>query len=104
MHVRGKDFKFTAYYPDGRTEVLLNVPHYDFNWQLHYTLQDPLHVPKGTRIECIAHYDNSVNNKFNPDPTKDVHWGDQTFEEMMIGFFDYLPDHNPVVKTVAANR
>jgi len=98
MHVRGKDFKFTAYYPDGRVEALLSVPHYDFNWQLHYTLQDPMHLPKGTRIECIAHYDNSLNNKFNPDATKEVHWGDQTFEEMMIGFFDYLPEKKAIVK------
>jgi hypothetical protein len=92
MHVRGKDFKFTATYPDGRSEVLLNVPHYDFNWQLNYTLADPIHMPKGTRIDCLAHYDNSPNNKYNPDPNKVVRWGDQTFEEMMIGFFDYTVD------------
>src|SRR5258706_7828573 len=91
MHVRGKDFKYTAVFPDGHSEVVLNVPHYDFNWQLHYTLAEPKFLPKGTRIECVAHYDNSPNNKFNPNPNKDVTWGDQTFDEMMIGYFDYLP-------------
>jgi hypothetical protein len=92
MHLRGKDFKYTAYYPDGRQEILLNVPHYDFEWQLSYKPAETIHLPKGTRIECIAHYDNSVNNRFNPDPNKEVRWGDQTFEEMMIGFFDYTPE------------
>ena len=91
MHVRGKDFKYTVVYPDGKSEILLNVPRYDFNWQLGYTLADPLPLPKGTRIDCVAHFDNSVNNKFNPDPAKEVRWGDQTFEEMMIGWFDYTP-------------
>jgi len=92
MHVRGKDFKYTVTYPDGRSEVLLAVPRYDFNWQLSYTLQDPLTLPKGSRIDCVAHYDNSPNNKWNPDPTKDVKWGDQTWEEMMIGWFNYTID------------
>ncbi len=91
MHLRGKDFKYTVIYPDGRTEVLLSVPRYDFNWQLHYTLQDPLTVPKGSKVEVSAHYDNSPGNKFNPDPGKEVRWGDQTFEEMMIGYLDYQP-------------
>ncbi len=90
MHLRGKDFKYTVTFPDGRQEVILNVPRYDFNWQLGYELKDPLHLPKGTRIDCIAHFDNSVNNKYNPDPTKEVQWGDQTFEEMMIGWFGYV--------------
>jgi hypothetical protein len=89
MHVRGKDFKYTISYPDGREEVLLDVPRYDFNWQLQYELKTPLALPKGTRIDCVAHYDNSPNNKYNPDPTKDVKWGDQTWEEMMMGFFTY---------------
>jgi len=101
MHVRGKDFKYIAIYPDGREEVLLNVPKYDFNWQLHYTLAEPKFLPKGTRIDCIAHYDNSTNNKYNPDPKKDVTWGDQTFEEMMIGFFDYIPRRPAKVQSAA---
>jgi len=87
MHVRGKDMTYTAKYPDGRTEVLLSVPKYDFNWQITYQLKEAKRMPKGTEIEVVAHYDNSPQNKFNPDPTKDVRWGDQTFEEMMIGFW-----------------
>ncbi len=89
MHLRGKAFKYVLTYPDGKSEVLLNVPKYDFNWQLSYILSEPRHLPKGSKIEATAWYDNSANNKFNPDPTKTVRWGDQTFEEMMIGFFNY---------------
>ncbi|MFM8533275.1 MAG: thiol-disulfide isomerase [Acidimicrobiia bacterium] len=87
MHMRGKDMTYTAKYPDGRTEVLLSVPNYDFNWQITYQLKEAKRLPKGTIIEVVAHYDNSAQNKFNPDPTKDVRWGDQTWEEMMIGFW-----------------
>ena len=76
-----------AHYPDGRDETLLSVPHYDFNWQITYELAEPKVLPRGTKVEVIAHYDNSTNNKFNPDPSATVHWGDQTWEEMMIGFF-----------------
>jgi mono/diheme cytochrome c family protein len=87
MHVRGKDMTYIAHYPDGTDETLLSVPKYDFNWQITYELAKPKLMPKGTKLEVIAHYDNSTGNKFNPDPTKDVRWGDQTWEEMMIGFF-----------------
>ena len=88
MHFRGKDFTYRVTYPSGETETLLEVPHYDFNWQLTYELAKPKVLPKGTVIDCVAHYDNSPNNKFNPDPTKVVHYGEQTWEEMMFGFFD----------------
>ncbi|MEP7270959.1 MAG: thiol-disulfide isomerase [Acidobacteriota bacterium] len=91
MHVRGKDFVYTAVYPDGRSEVLLNVPKYDFNWQHTYIPAKPIALPKGTRLDCVAHFDNSAKNKYNPDPTKAVKWGDQTWEEMMIGWFTYTP-------------
>jgi hypothetical protein len=101
MHVRGKDFKYTVTFPDGRSEVLLSVPRYDFNWQLAYSLQDPLLLPKGSRIDCVAHYDNSPNNKWNPDPTKEVRWGDQTWEEMMIGWFNYTVDARPATNQVS---
>ncbi|MCO8124575.1 redoxin domain-containing protein [Stieleria sp. TO1_6] len=92
MHLRGKSFRYDVTFPDGREEVLLNVPHYDFNWQLKYTLKDPLSLPKGTQIKCTAVFDNSEDNLTNPDPTKPVRWGDQSFEEMMIGFMDTIPN------------
>jgi hypothetical protein len=88
MHFRGKDFEYRVTYPDGRTETLLRVPHYDFNWQLEYYLAAPKFLPKGSVIDCTAHFDNSANNKFNPDASKEVHFGEQTWEEMMIGFFE----------------
>ena len=92
MHVRGKDFEYKLVYPDGTSKVVLSVPRYDFNWQLEYVLKEPLAAPKGSRMECVAHFDNSTKNKFNPDPTKLVRWGPQTWEEMMIGWFDYTLD------------
>ena len=84
MHVRGKDATYTVIYPDGRREVVLDVPRYDFNWQLRYELAEPLFMPKGSTVEVVAHYDNSENNRFNPDPTAEVRWGPQTWEEMML--------------------
>jgi hypothetical protein len=95
MHLRGKDMTYTAKYPDGRTEVLLSVPKYDFNWQITYDLAQPKVLPKGTKVEVVAHFDNSPGNKYNPDPTKDVKWGDQTWEEMMIGFWGSVVDAPP---------
>ncbi len=96
MHLRGKAFKYVITYPDGKSEELLNVPKYDFNWQLSYILAEPRKVPAGSKIDATAWYDNSANNKYNPDPTKMVKWGDQTFEEMMIGFFNYkVPADRP---------
>lgn len=92
MHVRGKDMTYIATYPDGRTETLLSVPKWDFNWQITYQLKEAKRLPKGTRIDVIAHFDNSPQNKFNPDPTKDVRWGDQTWEEMMIGFWGTIAE------------
>ncbi|MFL5242312.1 MAG: redoxin domain-containing protein [Gemmataceae bacterium] len=89
MHLRGKDFAFNIFYPDGKSETLLSVPRYDFNWQSNYRLEKPLPMPAGTRIECTAHYDNSTANPNNPNANEDVRWGDQTWQEMMIGFVDY---------------
>jgi len=91
MHMRGKSFRYTAIYPGGKKEILLDVPRYDFNWQLRYELAEPKLLPRGTVLECSAHYDNSAENLANPDPQATVHWGDQAFEEMMIGFFSTLP-------------
>lgn len=95
MHLRGKDFVYRAVFPDGTSRILLSVPNYDFSWQTYYVTKEPIAVPKGTRIECVAHYDNSTNNKYNPDPTKAVRWGDQTWEEMMIGWMSFVYD-NPL--------
>ncbi len=83
-HMRGKKWEVTAIYPDGRSEVILNVPKYDFNWQTDYVFKTPLNMPKGTKIHTAAWYDNSTANKANPDPKKDVYWGDQTWEEMQF--------------------
>ena len=88
MHLRGKSFRYTAVGPDGRRETLLDVPAYDFNWQTTYRLAEPLAFPAGSYVECVAHFDNSERNPANPDPLRDVLWGDQTYEEMMIGYYD----------------
>ncbi len=88
MHQRGKDFEYRLVFPTGETQTILRVPRYDFGWQLWYEPKDEILLPKGTKISCTAHFDNSPNNPSNPDATKDVKWGDQTWEEMMIGFFD----------------
>jgi peroxiredoxin len=98
MHLRGKDFKFTITKPNQSPEVLLSVPAYDFGWQTYYVLSEPMELPKGTRIDCLAHFDNSENNPYNPDPNKMVRWGEQTFEEMMIGYLDMdVPVGEPVL-------
>lgn len=103
MHLRGKDFEIKAILPDGSSRILLNVPRYDFNWQTYYVPKSPLALPKGTKIECTAHYDNSAGNKFNPDPSKEVRWGDQTWEEMMIGWLSYYVDAPQAAKPVASS-
>jgi hypothetical protein len=90
MHLRGKDFEYRAEYPDGRKEVILSVPHYDFAWQTQYRLAEPLHLPKGTKVHCTAHFDNSAANPANPDPKVAVRYGEQTWEEMMIGWADFV--------------
>jgi hypothetical protein len=92
MHLRGKDFSYRLVYPDGKSKVILSVPKWDFNWQTRYEFAEPIAAPKGTRIECTAHFDNSTKNKWNPDATKDIRWGQQTWEEMMIGFIGFTLD------------
>ena len=88
MHVRGKSFNFELTTPDGKTETLLDIPRYDFNWQLRYDYLEPKVIPKGSRVKVTAVFDNSDNNPANPDPTKTVHWGQQTYEEMLIGYVE----------------
>lgn len=90
MHLRGKDMTFLAHLPDKRTETLLVIPNYNFSWQLPYRWEPgKIRFPKGTRLECIAHYDNSAFNPYNPDPKATVRNGPQTYHEMMFGFFFY---------------
>jgi hypothetical protein len=86
MHKRGSWFRYEALYPDGRYEVLLSVPRYNFNWQHTYRLPEPKLLPAGTLVLCTGGFDNSKFNPDNPDPSKRVQWGDQSFEEMFIGF------------------
>jgi hypothetical protein len=92
MHLRGKSFEYTRIRSDGQPETLLKVPAYDFYWQLFYRLAQPLSLKKGTRLEWIGTFDNSANNPRNPDSTAEVRYGHQSWEEMMIGFFDVAVD------------
>ena len=97
MHMRGKDMRYDVIYPDGKQDTLLNVPQFNFNWQTMYYLKKPVRLPKGTKVIVTAHFDNSKKNKYNPDPSKEVRWGDPTYDEMMIGWFDIIID-NPLKK------
>jgi hypothetical protein len=92
MHLRGRSMMFTAVFPDGEKKVLLDVPRYDFSWQLYYYVAEQMPLPKGTRVEVVATFDNSPNNPRNPDATKEVRWGDQSWQEMMVGFMDVAID------------
>jgi hypothetical protein len=92
MHYRGKDFTYTANYPDGTSETLFKVDNYDFNWQTNYVLNEPIKIPEGTVIECVAHFDNSADKTGNPDPAKTIRFGQESYDEMMIGFMDYIVD------------
>jgi peroxiredoxin len=89
MHLRGKSFRYEAEYPDGETEVLLDVPAYDFTWQHRYVLEEPKRLPAGTVIRCVAIYDNSTANLANPDPDKEVRAGTQSWDEMFNGYFEW---------------
>jgi hypothetical protein len=90
MHLRGKAMEYRVTYPSGETQILCSVPHYDFNWQMTYQLATPILLPKGTKIQVSAWYDNSPNNAANPNPQSDVYWGDQSWEEMLAGFMDFV--------------
>ncbi len=94
MHLRGKDMTYELTYPDGRKEIVLSVPKYDFNWQLLYQPLKPIQIPKGTKLHVDAHYNNSTSNRFNPNPGKTVYLGRMTWEEMMAPFFGVLIDAN----------
>ncbi len=88
-HLRGVRWEYELVHPDGRTEKVLSVPRYDFNWQTFYMFASPLVIPAGGRLHAVAWYDNSAENRSNPDATKEVHWGDQTWEEMQYTAFFY---------------
>jgi len=101
MHVRGKDMKYEVVRPDGSRETLLWVDRYHFNWQTLYVLKDPVAIPKGSRFVVTAHFDNSAKNKLNPDPTKTVRFGEPTYDEMLVGYADYIrerPKERALVK------
>lgn len=99
MHLRGKSMEYKVFYPNGKEEVMLSVPNYDFAWQTNYILKEPKRLPKGSRIMVTAYFDNSAKNKFNPDPTKDIRYGEPTYDEMMLGFMDYVTEM-PAIATV----
>ena len=103
MHLRGKDFRYDLVYPDGKTETILWIPRYDFGWQTTYELAEPKHVPRGTKMHCVAHFDNSEDNLANPDPSAEVGWGEQTWEEMMFGWFDMALADQDLTKPATAS-
>jgi hypothetical protein len=98
MHARGKDMTYTLEYPDGRKEAILRVPRYDFNWQIGY--QTSIKAPKGSRLRVDAHFDNSANNKFNPNPNRTVYYGEMIWEEMMMPFFGVVVDKDADPKKI----
>lgn len=90
MHYRGKSMRIVAAWPDGHKDTLLYVPEYNFNWQITYRPIEPIHLPKGSRVEIEAHFDNSRNNPLNPDPSQTVRWGSASENEMMDGWIEYV--------------
>ena len=98
MHLRGKSLRWVVTYPDGREETILDVPNFDFNWQIHYELETPLHLPAGSKITGIGVYDNSLNNRWNPGPHLEVYWGQQSWDEMYQAFTEYTIDSQDLTK------
>jgi len=92
MHLRGKSLKWVVTYPDGREQTILNVPKFDFNWQINYELAEPLHIPAGSKIAGIGVYDNSLKNRWNPGPQLEVFWSEQSWDEMYQPFTEYSVD------------
>ncbi len=102
MHLRGKSFRYEAAYPDGTHEILLDVPRFDFNWQNRYELAEPKRLPAGTTLRCVAHYDNSAENRNNPDPDATVHAGQQSWDEMFNGYFEFALADQDLTRPTAA--
>jgi hypothetical protein len=103
MHWRGKDYKYEVIYPDGKRETVLSVPRWDFNWQNQYRFAEPVKLPKGSRVHAVAHWDNSPLNPLNPDPTKPIRFGLQTWDEMMVGFAAYVWERPETAAELARN-
>ncbi len=101
MHLRGKAMEYKVFYPDGKSETLINVPNYEFAWQTNYILKEPKRLPKGSKLMVTAYFDNSAKNRFNPDPSKEVRYGEPTYDEMMLGFMDSVAEA-PAVAHVEA--
>ncbi|HUK89546.1 MAG TPA: cytochrome c [Blastocatellia bacterium] len=104
MHLRGAGMEIQAFYPDGHSEMLLNVPNYSFSWQTVYYSKDPIAIPKGTKIVVTGYFDNSTKNKYNPDPTKAVRFGEPTYDDMMIGWINYTVDSQHLNRDVAMRQ
>ncbi len=104
LHLRGKAVEYKVFYPDGKSEILLNVPAYDFSWQTVYYFKEPKAIPKGSKIMVTGYFDNSAKNKYNPDPTKAVRYGEPTYDEMMIGWMDYTVDNEKAKPATAMNK
>ncbi len=103
MHWRGQGYRYELVRPDGRRETLLSVPRWDFNWQSYYQFKDPVRLPKGTAVHAVAHWDNSANNPYNPDPNKEVKFGLQTWDEMMVGWVAYVWERPETAAELAAH-
>jgi mono/diheme cytochrome c family protein len=104
MHYRGVAMEFKAIYPDGRSELLLNVPNYSFSWQTVYYAAKPISIPKGTKILVTGYFDNSSKNKYNPDPTQAVRFGEPTYDEMMVGMIEYTVNGKSEKTSTAMNK
>ena len=106
MHLRGKSLKWVITYPDGREVTILNVPKFDFNWQINYELAEPLHIPAGSKIAGIGVYDNSLANRWNPAPHLEVYWSEQSWDEMYQPFTEYSVDSQDltVLKPVTSQQ
>jgi hypothetical protein len=98
MHLRGQSLQWIVTWPDGRDEIVLSVPKYDFNWQIHYELETPLRIPAGSKITGVAFYDNSLKNKYNPGPEKEVFWSEQSWDEMYQAFTEYTIDSQDLTR------
>lgn len=104
MHVRGKACRYDLTTPEGKRKTLLDIPRYDFNWQLSYDYREPIDVLKGSKLDFSAWYDNSEKNPHNPDPTKLVRWGLQTYDEMHLGYIEYYVPGQPIDKEAPSLR